>query len=206
MEGRAMTEQPLEMRAFRNAIGHFATGVTIITAQSGDLIHGMTANAVSSLSLDPMLLLICVDRHARMLTIIREAACFAVNILSDTQEALSRHFSGRGHGAPPPNLRFEAGIGAPLIADALACLTCRVEEVLTGGDHVIFTGRITNMQLGSEQAKPLLFFRGRYHHLKTPDPATTRAPETWHSDSVAIDHEAWPDPFRRAMPGEGELH
>jgi flavin reductase (DIM6/NTAB) family NADH-FMN oxidoreductase RutF len=199
-----MHEQPLEMRAFRQAMGHFATGVTVITAQAGGAIHGMTANAVTSLSLEPMLLLICVDRRAKMLGVIQQAGSFAVNVLTDAQEPLSRHFSGKGAAPPPSELRFEPGSGAPLVADALASLTCRVEEMLAGGDHMIITGRVTALRTAPEGRKPLLFFKGRYHHLQTPDLAATPAPEVWHSDSVAVYHEAWPDPFRRAMPGEGD--
>lgn len=199
-----MGDLPLDARSYRQVIGQFATGVTIITAGRGELIHGMTANAVSSLSLDPLLILICIDRRARMLDVITEAGFFAVNILSEDQEALSRHFSGAGKGAPPEHLRFEQEGAAPLIADTLASLTCKVEEALPGGDHLIFTGRVIGCRIGDPQARPLIFFRGRYHHLHVPD-ISSPAPEPWVNDSVSIFNQIYPDPFRRALAGDHEL-
>jgi flavin reductase (DIM6/NTAB) family NADH-FMN oxidoreductase RutF len=141
-----------------------------------------------------------------MLDVLKNAACFAVNILSDAQEPLSRHFSGTGHGAPPPTqLRFEEGVGAPLIANALATLTCSMAETFAGGDHIICIGRVIDFRMGAEDAKPLIFFKGRYHHLLAPDPISHPAPEPWLSDSVSIYNEAWPDPLRRVLAGEHDL-
>src|SRR6187397_23728 len=97
---------PVDARAYRNTIGLFASGVTVITTRLGEMVHGMTANAVSSVSLDPTLLLVCIDRRARMHDLIVQAGAFAVNIPAADQEALSRHFAGRGKDGPPPaNLR-----------------------------------------------------------------------------------------------------
>ena len=198
-----MQEQPLDPKVFRQTIGRFATGVTIITARHGDLIHGMTANAVSSLSIDPLLILICIDRRAKMLDVISNASHFAVNVLSDHQESLSRHFSGAGHGAPPPpELRFEDGDGPPLIAGALARLTCTLDAVLPGGDHLIFTGKVLDCYMAEDHVKPLLFFKGRYHHLQSPDVASHKASEPWLNDSVSVYHEDWPDPLLRVLAGD----
>ena len=102
----------IDPRAYRDTIGLFATGVTVVTARLGDTVHGMTANAVSSVSLDPTLLLVCVDRRARMHDLLQQAGAFVVNILAEDQEALSGHFTGRGKGGPPPpGLQFDWGDG-----------------------------------------------------------------------------------------------
>jgi flavin reductase (DIM6/NTAB) family NADH-FMN oxidoreductase RutF len=153
---------------YRTTIGHFATGVTVITTRDGDLLHGMTANAISSLSLDPVLLLICVDKTTHAHDVIREGGAFAVNILGEHQEALSRTFAKK---APPETgtLRGQAfregETGVPILADCLAYIECRVSQLLEGGDHTIFTGEVVAEGVVNDQLKPLLFYRGGYHSL-----------------------------------------
>ena len=122
-----MAVDPFE---FRTIIGHFATGVTVITTREGDRLHGMTANAVSSLSLDPVMLLICVEKTTHAHDIIQASGVFAVNILSEHQEALSRLFAKKSE--PEVNsLRGQpysmgAETGSPILADCLAFMECRV--------------------------------------------------------------------------------
>ena len=159
-----MTVDPLE---FRSIIGHFATGVTVITTAVGDKLHGMTANAVSSLSLDPVLVLICVDKTTHTHRVLTEGGVFTVNILGEHQEALSRIFAKKGE-PEVGTLRgqsFRLGeSGAPILSDCLAFIECRVENMLDGGDHSIFLGRVVSEGVESEM-RPLLFYRGGYHTM-----------------------------------------
>ena len=159
-----MSVDPLE---FRSVIGHFASGITVITTAAGEQLHGMTANAVSSLSLDPVMVLICVDKTTHTHRVLTEGGVFTVNILGEHQEALSRIFAKKGEpevgtlrGQP-----FRLGeSGAPILSDCLAFIECRVENMLDGGDHSIFLGRVVSEGVESEM-RPLLFYRGGYHTL-----------------------------------------
>jgi flavin reductase (DIM6/NTAB) family NADH-FMN oxidoreductase RutF len=161
---------------YRRAIGAFATGVTVITTRRGEEIHGMTANSLTSVSLDPLLLLICVDRRARMAGLLMEGARFAVNMLSDRQEAISRHFAGR----PQPDIQisFADLDGVPAIPETLSTLACTVEQVHDGGDHTIVVGRVDALTRAPIDLPPLLYFAGRYRQL-APDmhPAAPGAEE-----------------------------
>lgn len=177
-------------RHYRDTIGLFASGVAVITTRLGDTVHGMTANAVTSVSLDPTLLLICIDHGARMHDLVLEAGAFALNILAADQEALAGHFAGRGKdGPPPPNLRFAYGAsgddgGVPTIAGALAAIRCRIEATHQGGDHTIVVGRVTELRPGRTDAAPLLWFEGRYRHLA--ELPTTDEEEVWPEDEADI--------------------
>jgi flavin reductase (DIM6/NTAB) family NADH-FMN oxidoreductase RutF len=158
---------PVDSTEFRNIMGHFATGVTVITTTVGEKLHGMTANAVASLSLDPVMVLICVDKDTHTHVLLDEGRVFAVNILTEHQEAVSQVFakkaepetgSLRGH-------KFRRGsTGAPILEGCLAYLECRVKGVLEGGDHSIFLGEVVDQAIVND-ASPLLFYRGRYHGL-----------------------------------------
>lgn len=191
----------VEARAYRDAIGLFASGVTVITTRRGEMVHGMTANAVSSVSLDPTLLLVCVDRRARMHQLIRQAGAFAVNILAADQEHLASHFAGRGkEGPPPPGLRFVYGAaaggmvgeeddgGVPTIAGCLAALRCAIEHAYAGGDHTILVGRVTELRPGPAGAAPLIWFGGRYRRLAAPDPTAPPAPAPFAREGVRTYH------------------
>jgi flavin reductase (DIM6/NTAB) family NADH-FMN oxidoreductase RutF len=157
----------VDPQEFRSIIGHFATGVTVITAAAGDELQGMTANAVASLSLDPLMLLICVDKTTHTHRILDEGGAFTVNILGEHQEEVSRLFA---RSAPPERgaLRGQAfrigKTGAPVLKDSLAYIECRVTEVHTGGDHTIFLGEVVDAGVVRDVA-PLLFFRGQYRAL-----------------------------------------
>ena len=148
-------------------MGLFATGVTVITACMNGSVHGMTANAVTSVSLDPLLVLAAINRRATMCNVIQQASGFAINILSERQEELSRYFGGTKAGPPPASLRFEScpDDGAPHILDALAAIFCRFERVVDAGDHVIVLGRVVHFHDGPA-VPPLLYFGGRYCSLR----------------------------------------
>ena len=158
---------PVDPQEYRSIIGTFATGVTVITSAAGDELQGMTANAVTSLSLDPVMLLICVDKGSHTHDVLDRGGVFAVNILGEHQEDISRLFAKRGEpeigslrGQP-----FRRGeTGAPILEDCLAFMECRVRSVLDGGDHSIFLGEVVNESMVSE-GRPLVFFRGKYRAL-----------------------------------------
>jgi flavin reductase (DIM6/NTAB) family NADH-FMN oxidoreductase RutF len=153
---------------YRQIAGHFATGVTVITTAHDGWLHGMTANAVTSVSLNPLLLLVCVDKTANMHEQIEKAGRFGVNILSDEQEDISRTFAatteperGALQGAA-----FRMGDhGSPILDGVLAYMECAIVDRCEGGDHTIYIGSVVAGDLVEEGA-PLLFFRGGYRRLE----------------------------------------
>jgi flavin reductase (DIM6/NTAB) family NADH-FMN oxidoreductase RutF len=152
---------------YRRLIGCFATGVTVITAARGEEVRGMTANAVTSLSLDPLLLLICVDKRTVTHQFLEEAQHFAVNILAEDQEQVSRALASRDSEDARRLIGYRhrpGHTGAPILEDCLAYVECRVTEVLEGGDHSIFIGQVEEGEVLRE-VPPLLFFRGKYSRL-----------------------------------------
>ena len=180
----------IEKDFFRQVMGRFATGVTVVTTKSQETLAGLTVNAFCSVSLNPPLVLVCVDLMSATLPVIRESGVFAVNILTDKQEYLSRCF------ATPSRERFEcfchagyhvAATGAPIIDDTLAFIDARVVAEYPGGDHVIFIGQVealgtadqaafadeddreysTVVEYGSNGTEkvPLAYYLGQYRHL-----------------------------------------
>ena len=154
----------IEKNELRRVMGHFATGVTVITSirTSGEL-HGLTANAFTSVSLIPPLLLVCIDKNAESYPCFDESRIFTVNVLAADQEAISRKFAVTG-GDKFTGVSYRIGAnGAPILDGALAYLECRVTEKIDGGDHTIYIGEIE--QAETKEGKPLLFFRGGYREL-----------------------------------------
>lgn len=154
---------------FRAAMGRFATGVTVVTTLDGQAPLGLTVNAFASLSLDPPLALIAIDRRSRLHIALPQAGFFAASILSAEQAELSRRFAGqtadradRFHGVS----WRRAVTGAPVLDGALAWVDCRVEAVYPGGDHSIIVGRV--LALESYAGEPLLYFRGAYGQIDAP--------------------------------------
>jgi flavin reductase (DIM6/NTAB) family NADH-FMN oxidoreductase RutF len=149
---------------FRHAVGHFATGVTIVTSvgPAGEPV-GTTANAVCSLSLDPPLILVCFDRSSLTLAAIRSHGAFAINVLAAPQQHLSANFARRGVAAVWEGVRHRPGpTGSPRLADVLATLECTVEYQVPGGDHEILVGRVRHAETAGTDAEPLLYWRGGY--------------------------------------------
>jgi flavin reductase (DIM6/NTAB) family NADH-FMN oxidoreductase RutF len=153
----------------RHAMGHFATGVTVVTSVGADGGPvGTTANAVSSLSLDPPLVLVCFDRSSQTLEAVHGHGAFAVNVLSAPQRELSANFARRGLAAVWDNVRHRPGLtGSPRLHGVLATLECTVEHRLPGGDHEIVVGRVRAVETSATETTPLLFWRGRYTCLDT---------------------------------------
>jgi 3-hydroxy-9,10-secoandrosta-1,3,5(10)-triene-9,17-dione monooxygenase reductase component len=156
-----MNLRTVEPARYRNVIGHFATGVCVVTAEGPEGPVGMTANAVCSVSLDPLLLLVCFDRGARTLPIVRESRRFGVNVLAAGQEAIALTFASK----LPETEKF-AGVphrlhdGVPVIEGALAWLGCHLTELVPAGDHVIGIGEVDVAEAGD--GEPLLWYRGAF--------------------------------------------
>jgi flavin reductase (DIM6/NTAB) family NADH-FMN oxidoreductase RutF len=152
---------------FRDVFGHFATGVAVITSAGPSSAGGMTANAICSLSLDPLLALVCFENGARTLPIVRDSGRFGVNVLSADQESLAGVFASKLPEAEKLDgvaHRFEHGV--PIIEGSIAWAACTLQELLPGGDHTIGIGEVVAMGLGSGQ--PLLWYRGQYRALMEP--------------------------------------
>jgi flavin reductase (DIM6/NTAB) family NADH-FMN oxidoreductase RutF len=152
---------------FRHAMGHFATGVTVVTSiDAAGQPAGTTANAVSALSLDPPLVLVCLDRASHTLAAVHGHGAFAVNVLAAPQQQLSANFARRGPAAAWDHIDHHPGpAGCPRLTGVLATLECTVEHYLPGGDHEIVVGRVHHAQTGDGDASPLLFWRGGYTRL-----------------------------------------
>ena len=147
---------------FRQVLGHFATGVTIVTAIDGGEPVGMTAQSFTSVSLDPPLVAFFPGKSSTSYPRIKSAGQFCVNMLAEDQEALCRTFAVSG-GDKFEGVGFKpsAGTGSPVLADALAWVDCRIEAEHDAGDHVIVVGRVLDLEVARE-AKPLLFYRGGF--------------------------------------------
>ena len=155
---------------FKQVMARFPSGVTVITMKVDGSVHGMTASAFSSLSLEPPLVLVCVGKNQQSHKLLAQGKHYVVNFLQDGQEELSNHFS---RPRPAGGEEFE-GIpsrpgpnGAPLLEGCLAYASCDVKEVLPGGDHDIFVGHVKHLEIPSAQEhdNPLLYFKGRYRRL-----------------------------------------
>ena len=159
-----MTATPLSAPDLRQALSQFATGVTVITSfrKSGEL-HGLTANAFTSVSLEPPLLLICVDKKADSYPCFDEVGVFTVNILATDQEALSRRFAVSGGNKFEGVAYHLGGNGAPILEGTLGHIECRVTARHEGGDHTIYVGAVQEAE--TREHKPLLFFRGGYREI-----------------------------------------
>ncbi len=154
----------IDARELRNVMGHFATGVTIITTKDvAGKPFGLTANAFSSLSLDPPLLLICVDKKVDCYACFEDSKVFAVNFLSEGQDHLSTRFATKGI-EKFEGVSYKLGeLGVALLDGALAHIECKLTNAYEGGDHTIYLGEIQNATVLSD--RPLLFFKGKYYAL-----------------------------------------
>ena len=153
---------------FRKALGSFATGVTIITLDDGGEVHGMTANAFTSVSLDPLLVLVCVDRRARTHAHLNERKRFGVNVLCENQEMISQYYANpervHARAEEEAGAKFDrTAHGTPVLRGALAYLECRLHTVQDAGDHTIFIAEVEDVVV--REGDPLLFFKGKYRSI-----------------------------------------
>jgi flavin reductase (DIM6/NTAB) family NADH-FMN oxidoreductase RutF len=151
----------MDDRKFRTAMGKFATGVTVIATEVKGDVHGMTANAFMSVSLDPKLVVVSIGEKAKILNKIKESKTFTVNILAADQQELSMIFAGqlKEH----KEVSFGRLDGKPVLAGAVAQIACEISAEHVEGDHTLFIGKVTDIHL--EDAEPLLFYSGKYRSL-----------------------------------------
>jgi flavin reductase (DIM6/NTAB) family NADH-FMN oxidoreductase RutF len=159
------TGKPLDPRQFRDVIGLFTSGVAVVATQVDDDVHAMTANAVSSLSLEPMLVLFCPGKKASFSRHFAKAQAFTINILREEQQALSTYFAGAWRGAAAPPFRFVPSRAAPRLEGCLASIDCEKFHVADGGDHWLVIGKVVAMHRGIEPHRPLLFYKGQYRSV-----------------------------------------
>jgi flavin reductase (DIM6/NTAB) family NADH-FMN oxidoreductase RutF len=165
-----MATASLSPDLYRRIMGNFATGVTVVTAErEPGKVHGMTANSFTSVSLDPLLILVCVDQNAQLLSFLKTQRRFGVNMLRSDQQSLSEHFA-KPH--PPPeeerqlNVQFEwTDTGIPLLRGVLGRLACNVAAQYMAGDHTIFIGEVESIHEG--EWEPLLYHRRHYCQLQS---------------------------------------
>ncbi len=153
-------------RQFRDTIGLFATGVAVVAIHEGDEVHAMTANAVSSLSLEPMLLLFCPAKKARISQYLAPGTAFSVNVLRAEQQAISNFFAGNWQQGAPPPYSFVTMGEAPRLEGSLASLGCSVRSIADGGDHWLVVGEVLQLKQGIAPHEPLLFYKGGYRQLQ----------------------------------------
>jgi flavin reductase (DIM6/NTAB) family NADH-FMN oxidoreductase RutF len=155
----------IDATEYRDVIGHFATGVAIVTCQGEEGPAGLTTNAVTSLSLDPLLLVVCFDNSSRTLPAVSFAKRFAVNVLRAGQEDLAAVFASKRVGREKfESVTHTVAHGVPVLDDALAWVACELVELLPGGDHTIGIGSV--IAGAATEGEPLVFHRGRYARLQ----------------------------------------
>lgn len=161
---------PIASETFRRVMGHFVTGVTVVSAFDGYKPFGITVNALSSVSLEPPLVMVALDRRRFLTPIVRVARRYAVNILSEDQQALSDCFAGAD--VRPGRDEFcgaawhPGPTGLPLLDGAIATLECTVVETFSAGDHDLFIGRVDSLVNEAHHPMPLLYYRRRYLRIE----------------------------------------
>lgn len=170
-----LVERPaVESGVFRGVMRRWASGVTVVTVHAGGEVRGITMSSFTSLSLEPPLVLVCMDKRAYCHGMAIESGRYCVNLLAETQRRLSDRFAGR-HG-PEQHARFDdcssaaTPTGEPILDDALGYFDCRIVATHDGGDHTIFVGLVEGGGARPGPARPLTFFDAHYRHLAPPDP------------------------------------
>jgi len=163
-----MPTSSLSSSEFRKALGHFTTGVTVVTVErEPGKIHGMTANSFTSVSLDPKLVLVCVDHRANMYSLLQKKKQFGVSVLKQNQQAISEYFAKREHNAETEQrlgIHFRrTPRGAHVVDGTLLQMSCKVIASHVAGDHTIFIGEVEDAEL--HEGEPLLYFRGEYRKI-----------------------------------------
>jgi flavin reductase (DIM6/NTAB) family NADH-FMN oxidoreductase RutF len=163
-----MTTSSLTTMEYRKALGQFPTGVTVVTVErEPGKVQGMTANSFTSVSLDPMLILVCVDERAKILPFLQKKKRFGVSVLKSGQQAISEYFARGVHSAEAEErlaIHFvKMASGVSVLENALLQLNCSVVASHLAGDHTIFIGEVETA--GIDEGEPLLFFRGEYRKI-----------------------------------------
>jgi flavin reductase (DIM6/NTAB) family NADH-FMN oxidoreductase RutF len=169
----AARPDPPDQRRFRDALGTFATGVTIVSTRSGEQVHGMTANGFMSVSLDPALVVVSVATKARMHDLLLQAGRYGVSVLARDQEQVSRHFAGRPQQGTEIELREIEGV--PLVDRALTHVVAGLVDAHRAGDHTLFIGEVLHFE--HRPGEPLIFHSGAYRNLMASAIDPTRSEE-----------------------------
>ena len=164
-----------DSKTYRQTVGRFLTGVTVVAFEVEGGVKAMTANSFTSLSLDPPLLLFCPAKTTKTGQLIHRATGFSVNILREDQQALSTFFAGGWKEPAEPPYRFVPLEGVPRLEGSLASLACSIYQIYEGGDHWIVVGRVVAIHQGIEPLRPLAFHLGRY--TICPATITSAAPD-----------------------------
>ncbi len=166
---------PPDARRFRDTVGLFATGVAVVVARADQEVLGMTVSAVSSISLDPMLVMFCPGKKSKLARHVANLSGFTINILRHDQQALSTYFAGGWKEPVPPPFRLVPSRSAPRLEGSLASIDCEPEQVIEVGDHWLVIGRVVELHTGVHPHRPLLFFGGRYRNVDSTE--STPAPD-----------------------------
>jgi flavin reductase (DIM6/NTAB) family NADH-FMN oxidoreductase RutF len=187
-------QQNVDSSSLRRAMGRFGTGIAVIAARQNDTIHGMTANSVTTVSFEPLLVMFCVSKKSRMNEFVRQAGSFSINILASYQEQISRHFAGNNpeQNKAPYGLHFAEIAGVPVLKGAISNVVCHIHQVIEAGDHDIVLGKVEAVRYEEEEHAPLLYYRGHYRYLETPATLTPRPREAeWIDSGKRIYYEEW---------------
>jgi flavin reductase (DIM6/NTAB) family NADH-FMN oxidoreductase RutF len=153
----------IDASGFKKAMGRWASGVTVVTAEHNGVRHGMTVSSFASVSLDPPLVLVCIGKAAPTHDIIKKGERFVVNVLADSQETISLRFAMK-HDDRFEGVALRPGqLGVPIIDGCLAAIECRLHETLPGGDHTIYVGEVVNAEVA--EGSPLLYFQGGHRKM-----------------------------------------
>jgi flavin reductase (DIM6/NTAB) family NADH-FMN oxidoreductase RutF len=163
-----MLTPPLSPFDFRKALGHFSTGVTVVTIErEPGKVHGMTANSFTSVSLDPMLILVCVDQRAKLLPLLEKKKRFGISVFKAGQEAVSEYFAKGEQSAEAEErmaIRYRwTPSGVPVLENTLLHMSCKLVASHVAGDHTIFVGEVQDAEV--HEGEPLLYFRGEYRKI-----------------------------------------
>jgi flavin reductase (DIM6/NTAB) family NADH-FMN oxidoreductase RutF len=173
----------LDPREFRNTMGRFATGVTVITTEVDGQPHGMTVNGFMSISLEPPLVLVSIGNKARLNSLLPQSRRYGVSILTEQHEIYSRHFAGR----PVEGLQipFVRKLDLPVLEGAIACIVAQVVEIIPAGDHTLYLGQVEYLEYHDE--RPLLFYAGKYRQLDL----TAEEKKGWADDAAQLFASMW---------------
>jgi flavin reductase (DIM6/NTAB) family NADH-FMN oxidoreductase RutF len=156
----------LDSRLFRQIMGCFATGIAVVTARGEEGGFGLTVNSVTSVSLDPPLVLFCIDKKAHLYPAFKSTKLFAFNFLGEGQEGVSRYFADYRHNPKPKNIWDRPQDGCPILRNSLGWITCKKVAEYKGGDHQIILGEVIKVHKRSGGRNPLIYFHGRYRKIK----------------------------------------
>jgi 3-hydroxy-9,10-secoandrosta-1,3,5(10)-triene-9,17-dione monooxygenase reductase component len=186
-----MSAATVDARRYRDTVGHFGTGVAVIVGQAGNEHFAMTANAVMSVSLEPLLISFCPGKKTNFSRHMPELSGFSINILREEQQALSNYFAGSWKEPSAPPFRFVPCPCGSRLEGSLASIDCVPEKILDMGDHWLVIGRVVDLHLGIPPHRPLLFFGGRYRALAESRSAPAPDLSNVHDEPARVFYDEW---------------